>query len=339
MTSFTKGFNASQVPRLSLSSNGRQGTVVFIVCRRTSPAVIKPQNRPGKEISAPYNVVITGGSKGIGRALAEQFIKSGDNVMICSRSDDRVNSAVRDLDQLAKSLQKGQFVKGTSCNVAKPGEVASFANYVRDEMGYVDLWINNAGSNAYKYNMLSESTDADLINIVETNVLGVMLCCKEAIQLMREQEAGGHIFNMDGAGADGSPTPRFAAYGATKRGLVQLSKSLQAELKMLGISNVGIHNLSPGMVTTDLLMSGADTKTAKFFINCLAEPPEVVAEYLVPRLRRVPPESRTLTGGIGNGTYIQYLTKGKAYSQILQRLVFGARKKPLCPRGLSHVSM
>lgn len=78
----------------------------------------------------------------------------------------------------------------------------------------------------------------------------------QAIKLMREQEAGGHIFNMDGAGADGNPTPRFAAYGATKRGLVQLGKSLQAELKMLGINNVGIHNLSPGMVTTDLLMSG-----------------------------------------------------------------------------------
>lgn len=78
----------------------------------------------------------------------------------------------------------------------------------------------------------------------------------QAIKLMREQEAGGHIFNMDGAGADGNPTPRFAAYGATKRGLVQLGKSLQAELKMLGIENVGIHNLSPGMVTTDLLMSG-----------------------------------------------------------------------------------
>jgi hypothetical protein len=73
------------------------------------------------------------------------------------------------------------------------------------------------------------------------------------------------------AGADGSPTPRFAAYGATKRGLQQLGKSLAAELKLLGIKNVGVHNLSPGMVTTELLMSGADTPTAKFFINCLGE--------------------------------------------------------------------
>lgn len=77
-------------------------------------------------------------------------------------------------------------------------------------------------------------------------------------------------------GADGSATPRFAAYGATKRGLSQLGRSLEAELKLLGVKNVGIHNLSPGMVTTELLMTGADTPTAKFFINCLAEEPQEV---------------------------------------------------------------
>jgi chlorophyll(ide) b reductase len=115
---------------------------------------------------------------------------------------------------------------------------------------------------------------------------------------MKDQPAGGHVFNMDGAGADGNATPRFAAYGATKRSLAQvgggdglvwagaaccsiappsnpiqcmnggmgthrccacllhthphpqLGKSLEAELKLAKIGNVGIHNLSPGMVTT-----------------------------------------------------------------------------------------
>lgn len=99
--------------------------------------------------------------------------------------------------------------------------------------------------------------------------------------------------------------------------------SLQAELKLLNIDNVGLHNLSPGMVTTDLLMSGqpshltssnkisnntytspcylkgvrvfskvvlgtgADTKVSKFFINCLAEEPDEVVKFLVPRIRKV----------------------------------------------------
>lgn len=56
--------------------------------------------------------------------------------------------------------------------------------------------------------------------------------CVQAIRVMQTQHTVGHIFNMDGAGADGSATPRFAAYGATKRGLAQFSKSLQATLSI-----------------------------------------------------------------------------------------------------------
>lgn len=120
-----------------------------------------------------------------------------------------------------------------------------------------------------------------------------------AIKAMRRQKGGGHIFNMDGAGADGNPTPRFAAYGATKRSVGQLNKSLEAELKLVANNRVGIHNLSPGMVTTELLMSGADTPQSKFFINCLAETPDVVAKYLVPRIRDVPQSGRKVTSGYG----------------------------------------
>jgi len=128
--------------------------------------------------------------------------------------------------------------------------------------------------------------------------------------MMRNQPRGGHIFNLDGAGSDGRPTPRFAAYGATKRSVVHLTKSLQAELQMNEVNNVMVHNLSPGMVTTDLLMSGATTKQAKFFINILAEPPDVVADYLVPNIREIPSNQSM------KPTYIRFLTGLKAYSRI-----------------------
>ncbi|KAK9819695.1 hypothetical protein WJX72_001307 [[Myrmecia] bisecta] len=275
----------------------------------------------------PFNVVVTGSSKGIGLALAREFVRAGDSVLICSRNASQVAAATEDLQRLAASSALAgptQVIAGAPCNVANPAEVAALADFAHDRLGTVDIWINNAGSNAYKYSTLTELDPADLVNIVETNLLGVMLGCREAIRVMRTQATGGHIMNMDGAGADGGATPRFAAYGATKRGLAQLGKSLQAELKMQGINNVGIHNLSPGMVTTELLMSGTDTSTAKFFVNCLAESPETVAEYLVPRVRRVPAESRSL-GGISS-QYIRYLTKAKAYTQILMRLVAGQRK-------------
>ncbi|TYJ15889.1 hypothetical protein E1A91_A10G213100v1 [Gossypium mustelinum] len=255
-----------------------------------SPLLVKAQasiNGEREPMVPPFNVLITGSSKGIGYALAKKFLIAGDNVIICSRSAERVESAV---------------------------------NNLREEYGEQRVWINNAGSNAYSYKPLAEASDEDLIEVVSTNTLGLMICCREAIKMMLQQPRGGHIFNIDGAGSDGRPTPRFAAYGATKRSVVHLTKSLQAELQMQDVKNVVVHNLSPGMVTTDLLMSGATTKQAKFFINVLAEPAEVVADYLVPNIRSIP------ASGSWKPTYIRFLTGLKAYSQIFSRLAFGARR-------------
>lgn len=196
----------------------------------------------------------------------------------------------------------------------------NLVKFAQQNLKYIDIWINNAGSNAYSYKPLAEASDEDLLEVVTTNTLGLMICCREAINMMLNQPRGGHLFNIDGAGSDGRPTPRFAAYGATKRSVVHLTKSLQAELRMQEVKNVIVHNLSPGMVTTDLLMSGANTKQAKFFINVLAEPAEVVAKYLVPSIRSIP------ANGTTKSTYIRFLTGIKAYSKIFSRLAFGARR-------------
>ncbi|PKU64606.1 chlorophyll(ide) b reductase NOL, chloroplastic isoform X1 [Dendrobium catenatum] len=282
--------------------------------RRAIRAEFPPEER--EPMVPPYNVLITGSTKGIGYALAKEFLRAGDNVLICSRSDERVESAVQNL----KEEYGEQHVWGTVCDVRVGKDVKELVAFAREKMKYVDIWINNAGSNAYSYKPLAETSDEDLMEVVTTNTLGLMICCREAINLMLSQPRGGHIFNIDGAGSDGRPTPRFAAYGATKRSVVHLTKSLQAELQMQDVKNVLVHNLSPGMVTTDLLMSGATTKQAKFFINILAEPPEVVAEYLVRSVRSVP------TSGNQKPTYIRFLTGLKAYSQIFSRIAFGARR-------------
>lgn len=280
-------------------------------------------------IFSAFNVVITGSTKGVGKALAEEFVRSGDNVIICSRGEDRVRSTVEELQTLAAQTHGSGNVKvrGIPANVAKAKEVAALADFAVQELGSVDIWVNNAGSNAYAFKNLVDQSDDDIVSIIETNVIGTLLGCREGIRVMRDQPQGGHIFNMDGAGADGGATPRFAAYGATKRSLEQLSKSLRAELKFAGIKHVGIHNLSPGMVNTELLMAGADNRASKFFINCLAETPESVAKFLVPRMRQVPGDfKKSPIAALLGGQYIRFLTKPKAYGQIFKRLLAGERK-------------
>jgi len=294
-------------------SDPRCGTIRAKAVADRSKGVIIP----------PYNVLITGGSKGIGRALAERFLASGDNVVICSRTSSAVESAVADM---AATYTATGRIHGIPCDIARADDVEALAAFAQAKMsGSIDIWINNAGSNAYSYTNLSESDANDLEEIVATNVLGSLICCRQAIRSMREQPAGGHIMLMDGAGSTGSPTPRFAAYGATKRSLGQMISSVNAELAKDGLSDkICAHNLSPGMVTTELLMSGADTPQAKWFINCLAEKPETVAEYLVPLVRELP-------GTPLRAQDIRFLTGAGAVKRILSRILLETNRNRWVP--------
>lgn len=104
-----------------------------------------------------------------------------------------------------------------------------------------------------------EATPEDLEAVTRTNLQGALLCTRAAAAAMARQTRPGHVFNMDGAGADGSATPMYAAYGATKAGIAHVMGSVAAEVAASG-SGVGVHTLSPGMVLTELILDGATNK-------------------------------------------------------------------------------
>ncbi|PKA64328.1 putative chlorophyll(ide) b reductase NYC1, chloroplastic [Apostasia shenzhenica] len=256
--------------------------------------------------AGPRNVVITGSTRGLGKALAREFLLSGDRVVVASRSPKSVQTTVEELRENLKesismvgSKSKGvtKFshakVVGVACDVCKPDEVHNLANFSISELGSIDIWINNAGTNK-GFRPLLQFTDEDIDQIVSTNLVGSLICTREAIRIMSTQEKGGHVFNMDGAGSGGSSTPLTAVYGSTKCGLRQLQTSLMKECRR---SVVGVHTASPGMVLTDLLLSGASLKNKQMF-NIICELPETVARSLVPRMRVVK----------GSGKAINYLT-------------------------------
>jgi chlorophyll(ide) b reductase len=142
---------------------------------------------------------------------------------------------------------------------------------------------------------LHQTPESVLRAVVNTNLLGTMLGCKVALEMMLQWPGRKcHVFNMEGAGARGNATPNSAAYGATKAAFRQLMKSL---VKETSGTNVGVHTISPGMVLTDLLLSNRELKALRIF-NILAERPHTVAQWLVPRIRAVR----------GSGRYIPYLT-------------------------------
>ncbi|CAO2841943.1 unnamed protein product [Amaranthus hypochondriacus] len=250
--------------------------------------------------AGPRNVVITGSTRGLGKALAREFLLSGDRVVVTSRSAESVDTTVKELEENlremetlnSKSLIYAKVV-GVPCDVSNPDDVRKLANFAVDELGSVDIWINNAGTNK-GFRPLLQFTDDDIKQIVSTNLVGSIICTQEAMRVMTKQKKGGHIFNMDGAGSGGSSTPLTAVYGSTKCGLRQLQSSLLKECRR---TSIGVHTASPGMVLTELLLSGSSLKNKQMF-NIICELPETVARSLVPRMRVVK----------GSGKAINYLT-------------------------------
>ncbi|KAK1396890.1 Chlorophyll b reductase [Heracleum sosnowskyi] len=254
--------------------------------------------------AGPRNVVITGSTRGLGKALALEFLLSGDRVVVASRSLESVEKTIKELEDSLKecletaddfsrrSLEFAEVV-GVACDVSDPKDVKKLADFAVNEFGSIDIWINNAGTNK-GFRPLLLFSDEDIQQIVSTNLVGSIICTREAMRVMGDQQKGGHIFNMDGAGSGGSSTPLTAVYGSTKCGLRQLQSSLLKESKK---SKVGVHTASPGMVLTDLLLSGSTVQNKQMF-NIICELPETVARTLVPRMRVVK----------GNGKAINYLT-------------------------------
>lgn len=224
------------------------------------------------------NVVITGSSKGIGFALAKEFLKLGDTVIISSRSEENMALA---LSKLQEEIPEAR-VFSQLCDVTKSEEVKTLMEFSLEKLGVIDIWVNNAGTTGFEYDYLVNVSDDAIENAIRTNVIGTLYGCREAIRIMTQQGKG-KIFNLAGMGSNGMASPKLVAYGASKSPMPQMLKSLKRETKNTGI---GIHLLSPGMVVTDLLVRNA-TPEAKNFFNMVAERPETVVAKLVPKMKQI----------------------------------------------------
>ncbi|KAG7668053.1 hypothetical protein Ndes2526B_g03335 [Nannochloris sp. 'desiccata'] len=264
--------------------------------------------QPEKSLS----IVITGGTKGIGKALAREFLRAGDRVLIASRSQTDATAAAQQLSR-ETGVPLSNII-AIACDVSDSTSVAHLAEEAASQLGIVDVWINNAGYSG-SFKPLIEQSDEAIQQVVKTNLLGSLLAMKAAMKVMASQPSSPgrrqyHIFNTEGAGSDGMATPNYAAYGATKAGLLQLCKSMQheaADIDAVG-TKIGIHNFSPGMVLTDLLLEGATLENKRAF-DILCEHPETVAAFLVPRIRC------TVARGL-SGQHIRYLTVFRALTRF-----------------------
>jgi len=248
-------------------------------------------------------VVITGSSKGIGYALAKEFLRHGDQVVISSRSDENLNKAKEDLKKEYPDAEVFSLV----CDVTNPDDISKLKDFSLEKMKEIDIWVNNAGTNGFEYDFLVNVSNEVIENVITTNVIGTLYGCKEAIKIMTKQGKG-KIFNLAGYGSKGMASPNLAAYGASKSSIPQLNKTLIKETKG---TSIGIHLLYPGMVLTDLLMKNANTPESKKIFNILAEKPDTVATYLVPKMRKIKGTGKEIKFASRLEYFWRFMTAGK----------------------------
>jgi 3-oxoacyl-[acyl-carrier protein] reductase len=205
------------------------------------------------------NALITGGSQGLGKVIAEHFLREGANVVICSRGEKEL-LATR--DELAKKFPS-QKVFAKTCDVSNEAQVNELVAFALQKLGSLDALVLNAGI----YGPMGATESVSLEEwkrALEINLYGVLLPCRAIIPLFKKAGRG-KIVVLSGGGAT-NPLPNISAYAASKAAVIRLMETLAEELKSF---HVDVNAIAPGALATrlvdEVLAAGAEKVGAAFF--------------------------------------------------------------------------
>lgn len=206
------------------------------------------------------NAIVTGGSRGLGKAIAQAFLANGANVAICGREPASLKSAVKELQAYCSSKEN---LCSIGADVSRENDVKHLVDSVLNKFGRLDIVVNNAAI----LGPIGESESVDWQEwqrTLEINLGGAMLLCRAVIPLFKKQRYG-KIVNLSGGGAT-SPRPRFSAYAVSKTAIVRLTENLAEELKEFGVD---VNAIAPGAFQSDMLeeilQAGIDRVGAKAY--------------------------------------------------------------------------
>ncbi|MCX5973530.1 MAG: SDR family NAD(P)-dependent oxidoreductase [Coprothermobacterota bacterium] len=163
-------------------------------------------------------VVVTGSSRGIGRAIAEACAAAGAHVVIGSRSEEAVRRAVSEMQA------KGYSAGGIPCDVSKPADLERLLRHTLETWQRIDVWVNNAGLSG-GMRPLEEIPSEEIGAIIDTNIKGVLEGCRQVMPIFRKQGKG-ILINISGLGGKGEPAEFSTVYAASKAAVTSLTKSI-----------------------------------------------------------------------------------------------------------------
>ena len=188
---------------------------------------------------AKKTAIVSGGSKGIGKAIAMKLAQAGANVVICSRKKENLDSAVNEAEL------NGLALIPIECNTSNNESIQSVVDHTIEKFDRVDVLVNNAAANPY-YGPILNSEDSHWDKIFDVNVKGYFNFAKACSKTMIANNSG-KIINVASIAAK-TPLEGLGVYNISKAAVVMLTKVLAKEL---GEHNINVNTLAPGLIKTD----------------------------------------------------------------------------------------
>jgi 3-oxoacyl-[acyl-carrier protein] reductase len=225
---------------------------------------------------AGRTAIVTGGTRGIGRAIAVELAQRGADVAFnyakSAEAADLLKSEIEGLGVRALSLQ---------CDVGNTEAAAEMVKQVKDAFGRIDYLVNNAGIT--RDNLILRMKEDDWDEVIDTNLKGAWNFAKAALRTMLRQDSGGSILNISSISGE-IGMPGQSNYSASKAGMIGLTKALAKEVAS---RKVTVNALALGMVATDMAGKLDEAYQAKIIeqipLGRFAEPDEVakIAAFLL----------------------------------------------------------